>query len=161
MLKAEDFKGDRKDAREMGAGHTVTALYEIAPAGSPEATPGVDPLKYQRIEVTEGARSSPELMTVKARYKPPQASASKPLEVVVRDGGSDFRAASENFRFAAAVAEWGMLLRDSEYKGNANIGQILDLARQSRGSDEDGLRAEFIRLAELSQSLLQSSTQER
>jgi Ca-activated chloride channel family protein len=161
MLKAEDFRDDRKDAGEMGAGHTVTALYEIVPVGSPDAAPGVDPLKYQRSEVTESARASSELMTVKARYKPPQASASRPIEVVVRDGGGDLRGASENFRFAAAVAEWGMLLRDSEYKGTADIGQVLDLAKAARGEDEGGLRAEFIRLVELSRSLLQSSTRER
>jgi len=157
MLRAEDFRDDRKDAGDMGAGHTVTALYEVVPVGSSEGVSRIDPLKYQRIEVTDGARSSAELMTVKVRYKPPQSPASRPLEVLVRDSGADFRNASENFRFAAAVAEWGMLLRDSDYKGAASVDQVLDAARGARGRDEDGLRAEFIRLVELSRSLRSSA----
>jgi Ca-activated chloride channel homolog len=91
------------------------------------------------------------------RYKPPQSPASRPLEVLVRDSGADFRTASENFRFAAAVAEWGMLLRDSDYKSAASVDQVLDAARGARGRDEDGLRAEFIRLVELSRSLRSSA----
>ena len=92
-------------------------------------------------------------MTIKDRYRPPPSTASPPLEVLVRDGGADFPNASENFQFAAAVAEWGMLLRDSDYKGAASIDHVRAAARGARGRDEDGLRAELIRLVELSQSL--------
>src|SRR5438093_261435 len=100
MLRAQDFNNDRKDAGEVGAGHTVTALYEIVPAGAP-AVPGVDPLKYQSS--TRGDLTD-ELMTVKLRYKNPDASSSQLLTASVKDQHSSWRGTSSDFRFAASVA---------------------------------------------------------
>ena len=153
LLRKEDFNDDRKDAGEMGAGHTVTALYEIVPAGErPPAS--VDPLKYQpqpRPQPEPGAQvSSTELMTVKVRYKEPQGDTSKLLEFPVRSDAQKFTA---NLGFAAAVAEYGMLLRRSQHRGAATWAQVLSLAREHRGRDEDGYRAEFIRLVDLASAL--------
>jgi Ca-activated chloride channel homolog len=150
MLRKEDFNNDRKDAGEIGAGHSVTALYELVPPG--ETSPGgVDPLKYQREPVRPVVLTeSSELMTVKVRYKAPDGDASKLLEFPVRTAAS--RTAS-NLGFAAAVAEFGMLLRRSEFRGNSSWSQALSLARDHRGRDDDGYRAEFIRLVELAAAL--------
>ena len=148
VLESKDFKDDKKDAGDMGAGHSVTALYELIPAASAEAVPGVDPLKYQQTQLVP----SDEWLQVKVRYKQPRADSSTLLAVKV-DGGNGAMAASENFRFAAAVAEYGMLLRNSEFKGQSSYEQALSLARGARGDDHEGYRAEFIRLLELSQLL--------
>jgi Ca-activated chloride channel family protein len=150
VLANEDFKDDRKDAGDMGAGHTVTALYEIVPSGA-EATdlPSVDPLKYQTNRAPLTGHSD-ELMTVKLRYKAPDARRSVPMSVVVSGVASK---ASSNLGFAAAVAEFGMLLRDSPFKANASWKQVTDLAERHRGDDPEGYRAEFIRLIGLAASL--------
>ena len=151
LLRKEDFNNDRKDAGEMGAGHTVTALYEIVPVG--ENVPAtVDPLKYQPQPKPAAAISSnsTELMTVKVRYKEPQGDTSRLLEFPVR---SDAPRMTPNLGFAAAVAEYGMLLRRSEHKGSATWAQAVSLAKEHRGRDDDGYRAEFIRLAELAAAL--------
>jgi Ca-activated chloride channel family protein len=145
ILNDEDFNDDRKDAGEMGAGHSVTALYEIVPVGvESDVTAGsVDPLKYQRRD--EVATGNGDWLTLKLRYKPPAAETSRLLERVVRQETST---PSRDFRFAAAVAEFGMLLRESEYRGAASYPSVLARARAAKGSDEDGYRAEFIRLVE-------------
>lgn len=152
LLRKEDFNNDRKDAGEMGAGHTVTALYELIPPG--ENIPStVDPLKYQpqpKPVAAAVSASSSELMTVKVRYKEPLGDTSKLLEFPVRD--ADARMTS-NLGFAAAVAGYGMLLRQSEFKGSATWKQVVSLAREHRGRDEDGYRAEFIRLVDLAAAL--------
>lgn len=148
MLNAEDFNDDRKDAGELGAGHTVTALYELIPAGSAEAIPGVDDLKYQRPQAAPEASSTDEIMTVKLRYKPPQSDASRLIARPVREADTDWKRASENFRFSAAVAGFGMLLRGSEYRGDLDYPAVIALAKGARGADENGYRAEFARLAE-------------
>lgn len=148
LLESKDFNDDRKDAGDMGTGHSVTALYEIIPASSTEAVPGVDPLKYQQTQVT----GSDEMMQVKVRYKLPQ-DATSILLIHRVDSGADSAAASESFRFAAAVTEYGMLLRHSEFKGASSYEQALALARSAKGADIEGYRAEFIRLMELSQLL--------
>ena len=157
LLRKEDFNNDRKDAGEMGAGHTVTALYELVPAGERVPAGDVDPLKYQRPErVVYPASGSSELMNVKVRYKTPDSDTSRLLEFPVRNGGARM---SGNLAFAAAVAEFGMLLRRSEFKGEATWSQAASLAREHRGRDEDGYRAEFIRLVELAAALdVKSST---
>ena len=117
MLKKEDFNDDKKDAGELGAGHTVTALYEIIPAGvESEFLKNTDGLKYQKSQSTDQAISD-ELMTVKLRYKRPQEDVSQLLSTVIEDHPREIRDTSDNFRFSAAVAEFGMLLRDSEFEG--------------------------------------------
>lgn len=147
VLADRDFNDDTKDAGEMGAGHSVTALYEIVPADG-EEDGGVDPLKYQRRPRVDNRAE--DWFTVKLRYKEPQGSTSRLLERVV---DRDTRSPSADFRFAGAVAEFGMLLRNSEFKGRASYGSVLGLARGARGSDEDGYRAEFIRLVETAATL--------
>lgn len=153
MLAKEDFNDDRKDAGELGSGHTVTALYEIIPAGSKEPINSVDPLKYQQTAVNPRAGSSKEVMTVKLRYKQPDGSASKLIVREVADGDREFASASDDFRFACAVAEFGLLLRDSEHKGKASYAQVLEIARGSRGKDPEGYRGEFLRLVDAAKGL--------
>jgi Ca-activated chloride channel family protein len=153
LLADRDFNDDTKDAGEIGAGHTVTALYEIVPAGQKVENPGVDELKYaQTPQATEGAGAS-ELLTVKLRYKEPDGDESKPLSVGVAGGNASYRNASENFKFAASIAEFGMLLRDSRYKGQSSYDGALELARASTGADLRGYRAEFVKLVETAKSL--------
>ncbi|MBD0320676.1 MAG: DUF3520 domain-containing protein, partial [Gemmatimonadetes bacterium] len=147
LLANEDFNDDTKDAGEMGAGHTVTALYEIIPVGvrSSARVRGVDSLRYQvPPPATRPARG--ELAFVKIRYKLPDGGASRLMEHPVRDGGA---AASRDLSFAAAVAGFGMLLRDSEHRGTLTLDDVIRLADRSRGPDPDGYRAEFVRLARL------------
>ena len=156
LLNKEDFNDDKKDAGELGSGHTVTALYEIIPAGSQEEVPGVDPLKYQQTKVSPNASKSSEMMTVKLRYKLPAESESKLISKVIMDRNGEMAEASEDFRFAAAVAEFGLLIRDSEFKGKATYGQALALARGAKGQDKEGYRAEFIKLAETAKLLAQN-----
>ena len=150
LLNREDFNDDRKDAGEIGAGHTVTALYELAPPGASIDGPAVDPLKYQQEPRVNGRSDSDEVMTVKLRYKQPTADRSQLLTIAVRDRTA---ALSENIGFAAAVAEFGMLLRRSEFTGRATWESARELARQFRGEDPDGYRAELIRLIDLAASL--------
>jgi len=143
LLNDEDFNDDTKDAGEMGAGHTVTALYEIIPAGSDEDVPSVDPLKYQDAKNISGKVSN-ELLTIKMRYKQPDDNKSKLLELPVKNKLK--KNTSENYRFSAAVASFGMLLRGSEFMGNTSIESVLDLAKNAKGEDDEGYRAEFIQL---------------
>jgi Ca-activated chloride channel family protein len=150
MLRAQDFNNDRKDAGEVGAGHTVTALYEIVPTGAP-AVPGVDALKYQPR--SERGDFTDELMTVKLRYKEPDASTSKLLAASVKDQHRSWLGTSSDFRFAASVATFGLILRDSPYKGAANLDLVLHLAEGARGRDPSGYRSEFISLVNQARSL--------
>jgi Ca-activated chloride channel family protein len=148
LLAAEDFNDDRKDAGELGAGHSVTALYEVVPVGADsDVQPrGVDALRYQTPAASSGAHGG-ELLNVKLRYKEPDGETSRLLARAVRDPGRGART-SNDFRFAAAVAEWGMLLRESEHRGRSTADGVLALARGARGEDREGYRAEFIRLVE-------------
>lgn len=146
LLNDEDFNDDTKDAGEMGSGHRVTALYEIAPAGSGERLPSIDPLKYQQTAKTENTRYSDEMLTIKVRYKKPDGNTSKMLEKPVRASSVDIGKASENIRFAAAVAEFGMILRESEFTGTATLQGAARLAASARGEDPEGYRGELIRL---------------
>jgi Ca-activated chloride channel family protein len=147
-LRNEDFADDRKDAGELGAGHTVTALYEIVPVGaSLEGTGGdLDDLKYQTVRPRSGVNSD-EWLTVQLRYKEPDGTTSRLLTHPVRVR-RPAAAPSGDFRFAAAVAAFGLVLRESEYRGTATLDQVLQLARGSEGRDPDGERAEFVRLVE-------------
>lgn len=153
LLNDEDFNDDTKDSGDMGAGHTVTAMYEIIPAGSDETmTSSVDPLKYQDRDMKSGANNDPDMMTIKLRYKKPDSDTSIPLEVTARDSGKKLEDASENFKFSAAVAGFGLLLRDSKYKGGATYDNIEELAIKGKGEDRKGYRAEFISLIDLARS---------
>ncbi len=150
LLNKEDFNDDTKDAGELGAGHTVTALYEVVPHGVPVPGPSVDPLKYQSTPTPTGRAASGELMTVKIRYKAPDGDTSRLLDVVVSDKTAP---AGRALGFASAAAEFGMLLRDSAFKGTATWASAQALAREHRGEDADGSRAEFIRLVDLAAAL--------
>lgn len=149
LLADEDFKDDTKDAGELGAGHTVTALYEIIPAGvESNFIKDVDPLKYQRKEpVPENLTN--EMVTVKLRYKEPDGKVSKGIVTTVPNSKTTFTDASENFRFSAAVAMVGMILSKSRFMDESHLKDAVSLAHAARGKDEDGYRAEFVRLAKI------------
>lgn len=164
MLRKEDFNNDKVDAGEIGAGHTVTALYEIVPAGAgatdPAASiPPVDPLKYQApgsasVPATQtDPKVSPEMVTVKLRYKKPDGETSELTERSFVDNGSKFENAAPDLKFAAAVAEFGMILRDSQYKGKGTIGAVIEWAQEGKGRDTAGYRTGFIELARKTQTL--------
>ncbi|MBI2215477.1 MAG: VWA domain-containing protein [Acidobacteria bacterium] len=146
MLAAEDFNDDKKDAGEIGAGHSVTALYEIVPPGVPVPSGSVDPLKYQATRSDATRKASGELATVKIRYKKPDGDRSMLLSETVSDSGLKIEVSSSDMRFAAAVAELGLLLRDSEYKGDASFAEITRLATRAAGRDTEGHRGDFIGL---------------
>jgi Ca-activated chloride channel family protein len=146
ILADEDFNDDIIDAGELGAGHTVTALYEIIPSGSTRAVRKTDALKYQENKVTAEASASNEIMTVKFRYKSSREEISKLIKSFVIDEDFTFQEASENFRFSAAVAGLGMLLRDSPFKGDLTYQRIISIAKNSKGEDAAGYRSEFINL---------------
>jgi Ca-activated chloride channel family protein len=146
MLAAEDFNDDKKDAGEIGAGHSVTALYEIVPPGVPVPSGSVDPLKYQAPNATAKRGGSSEIATVKIRYKKPDGDRSMLLSETVSDEGTKIETATGDMRFAAAVAELGLLLRDSEFKGDASFAEIERLATRATGRDAEGHRNDFVRL---------------
>jgi len=148
MLDKEDFNDDRKDAGELGAGHSVTALYEIVPAGSSTQLGDVDDLKYQKSTISPSAFDTDEIMTVKLRYKAPDGDTSRLIALALTNDGSSLDETSNDYRFSAAVAAFGMLLRDSKFKGQASWDNVLQMALNARGADSAGYRAEFIRLAE-------------
>lgn len=147
-LNKEDFNDDKKDAGELGAGHTVTALYEIILPEMDTKLPGVDELKYQETRIKNNAYKTDEMMTVKLRYKEPDGEDSKLVQTTVIDKNVNIEQASNNFRFSSAVAEFGMILMDSQFKGDATYQNTLDLAKASRGDDKFGYRDEFIKLVE-------------
>jgi Ca-activated chloride channel homolog len=154
MLASEDFNDDEKDAGELGSGHTVTALYEVIPTGiKNEFSKSVDALKYQSNKTINGSNSN-EIMTVKLRYKKPAEDVSKLIIKAVIDDNKPLASASDNFKFSAAVAEFGLLLRNSEFKENGNYQQVISLAKSSKGKDVNGYRAEFISLVSSTASLL-------
>jgi len=152
LLAAEDFDDDTKDAGELGAGHSVTALYEVIPVGvdSPVEVQGLDSLRYQTHSTRPEADDSQELLFVKLRYKEPAEDGSHLMDLPVMDHAGP---ASEDFRFASAVAAWGMLLRDSEYCPDFALDAVAQLAKGALGADEEGYRAEFIRLVETAKTL--------
>jgi len=158
LLRKEDFNNDKVDAGEIGAGHTVTALYEVIPVGVPMPEAGsVDALKYQKTAPVGGPRAedgarkgiapaSGELLTLKIRYKEPAGDVSTKLEFPLRDTGKAFADASADFKFAAAVAAFGMRLKDSPHRGEASFATITEWAREGTGDDTGGYRAEFTQL---------------
>ena len=150
-LADEDFNNDKKDAGEIGVGHTVTALYELIPAGSKDI-PIVNPLKYRKVG-PGSEKASDELLTVKVRYKPLNRGTSILLEKAVNDHRGRLEKTSDDFRFTAAVVGFGMALKDSKHLNGYSLPDILKLARGARGRDTEGYRAEFIRLVEMSELL--------
>ncbi len=161
ILAAEDFNNDKKDAGEIGAGHTVTALYEIVPARVELAAArvAVDDLKYQRRQpVSKQQRvtvvnASNEMLTLKLRYKKPDGDKSVLREHTLPDAKKKYSQASSDFRFAAAVASFGMVMKHSEHKGEANFGSVLELAKEAKGDDKEGYRSEFINLVKKAREL--------
>jgi Ca-activated chloride channel family protein len=147
LLKKEDFNDDTKDAGELGAGHTVTALYEIVLADNyKESKTGkkVDDLVYQKNKATHLAQTSKDLMTIKLRYKEPKGTKSILMALPVAKDIQPISEASENFRFASAVAAFGMLLRESEFSKDLSYNTVLKLAEGAKGADKEGYRKEFI-----------------
>ncbi|WP_313235798.1 vWA domain-containing protein [Sphingobacterium multivorum] len=157
LLEAEDFNNDQKMGGDMGVGHVVTALYEIVPVGVASGGIGtVDPLKYQQHADQVAGRRNAELATVKFRYKEPEGEKSKLQQKVVGTTVTELNSVSEDLRFVTAVAELGLLLRDSDFKQKANFDQLIARAKASKGKDEEGYRAEFIRIAENARDLSRS-----
>ena len=148
LLKKEDFDDDKKDAGEIGAGHTVTALYEIVPAGKKADTPEIEELKYLETKVKSEAWSTDEILTVRIRYKEPDGDTSKLITTALRDDPLALDRSSESFRFAAAVAMYALILRDSRYKGDASLKDVSALAKSALGDDPYTYRAEFLRIVE-------------
>ena len=157
MLNKEDFNNDRKDAGDMGSGHTVTALYEIVPTGIKDDYAGsVDPLKYQKSLPAHSGNGTDEMLTIKFRYKQNGSEVSKMSMVTVMDKPKDFNATTADFRFASAVAEFGMLLRDSQFKQQSTFDQAISIAKAAKGEDQEGYRSEFVRLAESAKLMAKS-----
>lgn len=150
LLNNQDFEDDTKDAGELGAGHTVTAVYEIVPSGG--NTNNINKLKYQNKTLNDAAASN-ELVTVKFRYKKPGEDKSREIVKVVNNNAQQFEQASTDFRFTAAVAGWGMLLRQSKHSGNFSYDNVLQIASNALGDDMYGYRAEFLRLVKQSKTL--------
>ncbi|HPH61845.1 MAG TPA: von Willebrand factor type A domain-containing protein, partial [Candidatus Syntrophosphaera sp.] len=157
LLRDEDFKDDTKDAGELGAGHSVTAIYEIVPANSKEEIPGLDPLKYQNITITDEARNSPEIMTVKLRYKLPDGDTSIPLETPVYNKTLGLADVSRTFGFSAAVTGYALLLADSEHKAALTWDMVRSLASENLGADPDGYKKEFLSLIDKAQTIMQAN----
>ena len=156
ILTAQDFNDDKKDAGEIGAGHTVTALYEIVPVGveSDLLPPKVDPSKYLKpAEFSEDADSG-EMLTLKLRYKQPDSDKSTLVDFPIKDEGGKFKDSDDDVRFAAAVAGFGMQLRRSDYSGNWSMSNVIRVAESSKGEDENGLRSEFVELAKKAAELM-------
>lgn len=156
-LNDEEFNNDKKDAGELGAGHTVTALYEIIPVGVKSQFKPLDDLKYQQTKpVVKITGNTTELMTVKLRYKKPDGRKSILLEQVIQKQSVALSQSSNNFKWSAAVAGFGMLLRDSDFKGDLTYSDVIALARSAKGTDFQGYRSELIKLMETVELLAQN-----
>ena len=153
MLQAQDFNDDKKDAGEIGAGHSVTAIYEIIPPGVEWDQPGIDELKYQKSPKANPETPGDELLTLKLRYKQPDGDKSSKLVFPVKKSNAFFSDASENFRFSAAVAAFGMMLRDSSHGGTLTLEGVQEIAQTSCGEDTEEYRKEFLRLVQVARKL--------
>jgi len=155
MLRKEEFNDDKKDAGDIGAGHTVTALYQVVPFGLPVDSPAVDKLKYQKPKAAAptGDPTSTEMLTVKLRYKQPDGDKSTKLDLPVKDRAMAFNDADDDFKFAAAVASFGMILRDSKHKGTYTLAGVAELAGGALGDDRNGYRKEFVKLVHKAREL--------
>jgi len=146
ILQHEDFNNDKKDAGDLGSGHTVTALYEIIPVGVDSEFFKIDELKYQQTKVTPSAGETAELLTIKLRYKTPQGETSKLITHPLIDRSIPLASTSANFRWSASVAAFGMQLRESEYIGRFSYEQVIQMAEGAKGEDKEGYRIEFINM---------------
>lgn len=154
MLNKEDFNDDKKDAGELGSGHTVTAIYEIIPIEiKSEFLKDVDPLKYQHKKPNNESVFRDEAVTIKFRYKTPTGNTSKLMVHTVKNAAKAFKHATANLKFAASVAEFAMLLRDSEFKESSTFNHVLQMAGDAMGTDEEGYRKEFISLVKKASAL--------
>lgn len=158
VMNKEGFQDDKKDAGELGAGHCVTALYEIIPAGPESKEKLQEDLKYVKSDIKPEALASKEVMTVKLRYKLPSEDQSKLLVHPVEESSTPIGKSSDDFRFSAAVAEFGMLLRNSDFRADSSYKDVIHLARQATGRDEEGYRGEFVRLVELAEMLTEKTS---
>ena len=159
LMEKEDFNNDQKIGGDMGVGHTVTALYEIVPAGIKDSfLTEVDPLKYQKTPKAQVLNRSSEMVTIKFRYKNPDSDKSKMKAVVVYDTPVAFRLTSNDFRFSSAVAELGMLLRGSDFKQQSDFNRLIARAKGALGEDKERYRSEFIGMAENARLLSKSNT---
>ncbi len=162
MLAKEDFNNDKKDAGDLGSGHTVTALYEIIPVGlQSDFLKQVDTLKYQTTERFSATPFGKEMMTLKMRYKQPDDSISKLMTVAVLDQQKQLHLTSTNFRFAAAVAEFGMMLRNSSFKQQASYKEVISMAENAVGTDKEGYRKEFLQLVKNANSLAKKAERKK
>lgn len=154
ILNEEDFKDDKKDAGDMGSGHSVTIIYEIIPAGvKSDKVRKVTPLKYQKNIAGVPVPESPELATIKFRYKKPNGNTSMEMAHIIGSGSKNIELASDNVKFASSVAMFGMLLKKSDYKGNSSYDKALALAKAAREDDAEGYRTEYIQLLKKSAKL--------
>lgn len=151
LLAARDFNDDKKDAGEIGAGHSVTALYEIVPAGQKVENDGIE-LKYSQVQKSE-TNFNDELLTVKLRYKEPKEDTSKLLTIGLLDRNASIENASDNLKFASAVAQFGLIMRDSRFKGSASFSNLTGLANSALGNDLKGYRSEFVKMVERAKRL--------
>jgi Ca-activated chloride channel family protein len=152
-LADDEFNNDKIDAGDLGSGHSVTAIYELIPAGSTEPLPGVDSLKYQSTTTPNGNHSN-ELMTVKVRYKAPSGVVSKLFTLPVKASKTPFNATSTDMKFVAAVVEFGLLLRNSEFKGQASYDHVIETAENALGDEKNDYRAQFITLVRTAKALV-------
>ncbi|MGE7773738.1 YfbK domain-containing protein [Chitinophaga sp. NPDC101104] len=159
LLADEDFNDDKKDAGEMGSGHSVTALYELVPPGVKLTDATVDALKYQMPE-TAGAVSSEEVLTVKVRYKNPAGGRSKLISQVLKGTAAPIGDRPESFRLAASVAQFGMVLRKSQFAGTSSYASALELAGGLKGADEEGYRSQFISMVKQAMALADMARKE-
>ena len=160
-LAAQDFNDDTKDAGEIGAGHTVTALYEVVPSGVELDLPNIDPLKYQKSAKAPRVSESDELLSVKLRYKLPDEKKSKLLDIPVIDSEGGFDGASEDFRFVSSVAIFGMILRDSPYKGESTFEMARSIAERTQGNNRGGYRSEFLHLIDQAEMIMERESKDR
>ena len=159
LLNKEDFNDDKKDAGELGSGHTVTALYELIPTGIKDTMlKSVDALRYQKVKALSQKDFDDEVINIKLRYKKPDGDKSILIEHPVKDENVTINSTSDNFRFAAAVAEFGMLLRNSQYKGSAHFQSVAQTAISASRNDGEGYRKEFIQLVQIAASLKEKET---
>lgn len=152
-LADEAFNNDKVDAGDLGAGHSVTAIYELIPAGSTEPLPGVDSLKYQTTTIPNGNYGN-ELMTVKVRYKAPAGVVSKLFTLPVKASITPFNATSTDMKFVTAVVEFGLLLRNSEFKGQANFDHVIETAQNALGDEKNDYRVQFVTLVRSAKALV-------
>jgi Ca-activated chloride channel family protein len=159
LLNREDFNDDKKDAGELGSDHTVTALYELIPAGIKDTMlKNVDALRYQKTRESSKNNFTDEVMNIKLRYKRPDGNKSILIEHPLKDENIVFNSTSDNFRFAASVAAFGMLLRNSHYKGNADFLSVKQMAQSAMQNDGEGYRKEFVELVQKASSLKEKET---